>query len=722
MKAVDEKIGRFIGNSDTVFIIPPFQRNYSWDEEQCEELFDDILDSIEKKKSHYIGNIVYYVGENDRASFSEYILIDGQQRITSILLLLCAIKYKLPKVESKKLAKKFLLNEDEEDAKFRVKLKQTEDDSKIFEKIVNIEPRNDDSDNEPNNVIDDDSSSDNCSEQFTAEEKESRLYKNYHYFLDRLSDLSADMLLKFYDAVADLDIVDLNLKIENDLEAVQKIFEKINSTGKELSIADLIRNYLLISNRSDVQKELYDKYWVKIEGLYKDKEKISDFAKHYLITKRGIWAEEKKVYNTFKLYFNNSEMSKEEILSEFLEYSKYYNWLADEKSPDDKINTIIKQLNVLKSDDMYSLLLVLFDKMYDTDKAELQKILELLADFMLRYRIVAPVNGSGDIRKTLFTILTKITRGDIAITYNEILHELSNSPSPGGRFPDDKEFKAALSRYVNTTYAKALLYKLEYKEVKNIEVDIRKVTVEHLMPQTLSEKWKEYLGGEERALMIHNTYINNIGNLALLSRPLNSENSNDIWDNKKKNIKASQFVLTNSIDDTVKWNDQAITSRCEYLTGLALEHITGPLPRDRDFESVEVTEDFVSGVYNLKDINFRVTGRSIKSVVFEGRPYSVRGWFELVALTCKLLYEKDDKKFDEIVNQNRIHKSSFSQSYYLGNDPIICREERYLVSPLFVEETGYYVESTLSAERAIHYTTELASEYELLDRFMVEIA
>ena len=137
------------------------------------------------------------------------------------------------------------------------------------------------------------------------------------------------------------------------------------------------------------------------------------------------------------------------------------------------------------------------------------------------------------------------------------------------------------------------------------------------MPQTLSDEWKEYLGGEAKASLIYNTYINNIGNLALLSRPLNSENSNDIWDNKKKNIQDAQFVLTNSIDKNCKWDDNAITNRCEAITRLALKHIVGPLQRDRDFESMEVTEDFASGIYKANDINFKVTGRTIKSIIFE---------------------------------------------------------------------------------------------------------
>ena len=698
MKAVDEKVGRFIGNSDTVFIIPPFQRNYSWDEEQCCELFNDILDSIKKNKSHYIGNIVYYVGENDRAGFNEYILIDGQQRITSILLLLCAIRSKLSADEAKRLEKKFLINEDETDEKYRVKLKQTDNDLRVFEKIIN------------NSVL-------------SAEERDNKLFKNYNYFIDRLADFDEEMATKFYNAIANLDIVDLNLKIEKDLEAVQKIFEKINSTGKELSVADLIRNYLLISNNSDEQKRLYNNYWIKIENLYQDKEKISEFAKHYLITKRGIWVEEKKMYNTFKLYFDNTDISKEDILNEILTYSQYYNWFIDEACPDDKINIIIKELNVLKSDDMYSLLLVLFDRLYENNKDMLRRILDLLCDFMIRYRIVSPTNGSGDMRKTLFTILSKITKNDIELTYDSILYELSNSPSPGGRFPDDEEFKNSLNKYVNTAYAKALLYKLEYKEVKNIEVDIRKVTVEHLMPQTLSDDWKDYLGGEATASLIYNTYINNVGNLALLSRPLNSENSNDIWDNKKKNIQDAQFILTNSIDKNCKWDDNAIKNRCEIISNLSLKHIVGPLQRDRGFESIEVTENFDSGIYSMSDItsNFSVTGRTVKSIIYENTPYTVKGWYELVAMTSKILYNIDKDKFDEIIKQNKIHKSTFKYSYYFGNDPIICKEEKYLVSPYYIEDANCFVESTLSANRAMYYTIEIIKEYNLLDKFKIEI-
>jgi hypothetical protein len=244
------------------------------------------------------------------------------------------------------------------------------------------------------------------------------------------------------------------------------------------------------------------------------------------------------------------------------------------------------------------------------------------------------------------------------------------------------------------------------------------------MPQTLSDDWKAYLGGEQKASLIYNTYINNIGNLALLSQPLNSKNSNDIWDNKKTNIKNSQFVLTNTIPMDCKWNDDAIKNRSAKIADLAIKHIVGPVKRDRDFETVEVSENFSSGVYEVKDIyntNFRVTKRTIKSIVYDNVPYAVKGWFDLVHETARILYEVDPNLFENIIKRNLIHKSTYKYSYYFGNDPIICKEERYLVSPYKLDEAECYIECALSANRSLYYAIELIKAYDLLDKFKVEI-
>ena len=699
MKATDSKIRSFIGNSERVFLIPPFQRNYTWSCEQCEELFDDIIASIKKQKSHYIGNIVYFVGKDSSASFLQYILVDGQQRITSILLLLSAIRNHLPDNDFDKMAidKKYLTNEFGTE-KFKVKLKQTESDEVVFDKIL-------------------------LGNQLSEEEQKSNLFKNFEYFNSRLNDLSNnDVDIKqFYNAVGDLDIVDLDLKIEDDLEKNKKIFEKINSTGKPLSPADLIRNYLLIATTIERQQQLYDNYWIKIEELYNDKNNISDFAKHYLITKRGDWVEENKMYSTFRSYFSNVGEEKETILSEMLRLSKYYNWFKNADTDNSSLNVMIKELNILKSDDMYSLLLVLFDKLYGINNNELLKIIDLLVDFMIRYRIVGLSNGSADLRSTLFNILTKITSGEMEPNYDNVKYELSNSPSPNGRFPNDEEFKIALQSKVNTSYAKALLYKMEYIETKNIYVDISKITIEHVLPQSLSKEWTDYLGGEEESAKIHNTYLNCIGNLAMLSGSYNSSNSNKPWSFKKDVLSQAQFILTQRISSNKEWKEDEIKQRNIELSDLAVKYISGPLPREKDYKTIETMDEFTPGLYDIFNDSLNVTGTNINSLVINKEAYPIAGWFELVYQLCNILYDNNKDAFDDIVRNNKVHKSSSTRLYALGKDPILSNDKKYLVSPAYFEKGNFYVEQCLSAERARNYARDVIKYLNIQDEIKIDL-
>lgn len=697
MKAVDSKISSFIGNSDRVFIIPPFQRNYAWSINQCEELFSDIVDSYNKKSNHYIGNIVYYEGTNNSASFNEFILIDGQQRITSILLLLLAIHNKLPNNDYNKQAiyNRYLTNSIGPE-KRRVKLKQTENDEDIFDKIIQ-------------------------NQALAEDEKKSKIYENYNYFLQKLDEIEKNIpLLDFYNTIGNLSIVDLNLQ-DNDLEAVQKIFEKINSTGKRLTPADLIRNYLLIAQTSDEQLRLYKNYWVKIEELYKDKELISDFAVHYLITKRSDWVEEDKMYPTFRSYFSNVEMTKEEVLGEMLRLSKFYNWFKYANSDNSKINIMLKELNILKSDDMYPVLLVIFDKLYYSDFAELMKILDLLVDFMIRYRIVSLSNGSADLRSTLYNLLNKITSEEIELNYENAKKVLSNSPSPNGRFPNDEEFKNALKSKVNTSYAKALLYKMEYKETRNIQVDIDKITIEHILPQTLSEEWKNYLGGEEKAVIIQNTYLNCIGNLAMLSASYNSSNSNKLWEFKKNILQECQFILTQDSSKYREWNEINIKERNEKLSDKALSLITGPYPREIEYVSMESSEEFMPGIYDITDKKLNVTGKSIKSLIIGNDVYTIYNWKDVIPKLCEKLYELDSKKLQEIMSTNRIHKSTSKRNYPFGKDPIFSFDKKFLVSEYYFEPLKCYIECSLSASAACGYACDLLTAFKMDDSVKIEL-
>ena len=698
MKAVDSKISSFIGNSDRVFIIPPFQRNYAWSINQCEELFSDIVDSYNKNNSHYIGNIVYYEGINNSASFNEFILIDGQQRITSILLLLLAIHNKLPNDDYNKQAiyNRYLTNSIGPE-KRRVKLKQTENDEDIFDKIIQ-------------------------NQSLTVDEKKSKIYENYHYFLQKLDEIEKSIpLLDFYNTIGNLSIVDLNLQIDNDLEAVQKIFEKINSTGKPLTTADLIRNYLLIAQTSDEQLRLYKNYWIKIEEQFVDTELISDFAKHYLITKRGDWVEENKMYATFKSYFSNVDITKEEVLGEMLRLSKFYNWFKYANSNNSNINMMLKELNILKSDDMYGLLLIIFDKLYYSDINLLSKIVDLLVDFMIRYRIVSLSNGSADLRSTLYNLLNKITSEEIELNYDNVKKVLSNSLSPNGRFPNDEKFKNALQSKVNISYAKALLYKMEYKVTRNIQVDIDKITIEHILPQTMSDEWKHYLGGEEKSMIIHNTYLNCIGNLAMLSASYNSSNSNKLWTFKKNILNECQFILTQDASKYDAWNENNIKNRNMILSDKAIKLISGPYPREIEYLSIESSEEFKPGIYNISDNRLNVTGRSIKSLIINNDVYTIYNWKDIIPKLCEKLYEIDPKKLQEVMSTNKIHKSTSKRNYPFGKDPIFSFDKKYLVSEFYFEPLKCYIECSLSANAACRYACELLRAFKMEENVKIEL-
>lgn len=487
MKASETNILKFIGGLDKVFIIPPFQRNYEWTFEQCDELFEDIINSYKTKKTHYLGNIVYYEGKNNGASFSEFILVDGQQRVTTILLLLCAIRDEMKRqnLPDENITFRYLENDNGGDA-FRVRLKQTSYDLESFNMVVKG--------------------------LATANDKKNNIIRNYYHFIDLLKNSNIP-LKDIYNTITKLEVVDVNLQIEDNLEAVQTVFEKINSTGKRLTPADLIRNCLLLSNSIEEQELLYKNYWIKIERTLSN-ENISRFARDFLVMKIFEDVEQDKIYKKFKEdYVNQPDITNREILDEMNRFAKYFAYFKFENCENQKISKIIVRLNLLKTDDLMPLYLYLFDKLYINQVCELEKILDLLFDFMARYRVCSISGGGGALRTVVNQLLRKLNDGLINCNYADIYFELSNSTSPAGRFPDNEEFKQSLKEAVNTNYARAILIKTEETERCNIPVDITKVTMEHLMPQTFSNWWIQYYGGEEPAKDMRNKYLNCIGNL-----------------------------------------------------------------------------------------------------------------------------------------------------------------------------------------------------------------
>lgn len=691
MRATETNVLNFIGGLDKVFIIPPFQRNYEWKFEQCNELFEDIINAYKNKKTHYLGNVVYYVGKNNGASYNEFILVDGQQRVTTILLLLCALRDTITDGDIfDSVNKRYLVNDTREN-RFRVRLKQTSYDSQSFMSIIDKKPI----DNDDNNIV-----------------------KNYYRFIDLIKESEVSPK-DIYETMPKLEVVDVNLQIDNDLGAVQTVFEKINSTGKQLTPADLIRNFLLLSNSAEEQERLYQDYWLKIEQTVKN-DNISRFARDYLILNIFDDVREDGIYTLFKQHFNESGALHIDILRDMYKYSKYFAWMRYESCPNSKLNKIIRELNFLKSYDVYPLYIFLLAQLYDSEPNKLIDIFKLLSDFMLRYRIVAPGGGGGSLRSVVQQLLEGLSSGIVELSYEAIYFELSNSNAPSGRFPNDEEFIDKLKTSVNTNYARVLLLKIEEYESKNIPVLLELVTIEHLMPQTLSDWWIKNFGGQEEADRIFEKYINCIGNLAPISQGYNSQNSNKPWAEKLKQLKDVQFTVTSEVTKRAEWKEADIESRNQDVAGRACKAITAPMERTRKYKGKASSSEFISGIYPIDDITTPMSGTVLESIVFSDDVIEVSTWRDFFNIICKTVYEIDRKKFEKIVCDNKIHKATSSRNYP-DKDPIITNTQNKVVAPQQIGDTEYYSEGALSSSRARIYAKQLLDLYELTDQFQISV-
>ena len=692
MKATETTILKFIGGLDKTFIIPPFQRNYAWLDKQCHELFNDIIQSCNSGKAHYLGNLIYYEGENDGASYTEIVLVDGQQRVTTVLILLCAIR-DLIEDDNKKdnINRRYLLNDSEEDM-YRIRLKQTAYDSNSFVSLIDRTQATDSN----NNVV-----------------------KNYNLFKKLVNESGLEPE-HIYETIPKLEVVEVNLQITNDLESVQKVFEKINSTGKPLEPADLIRNLLLLTHSANEQEKLYNKYWLQIEATLKS-ENISRFARDFIIMKNFNDVPKEQIYKLFKDYFYSIKVRNEDILDEMCKYSKYYAWIRFENCPDKDINRYIKMLNILKTDDVYPLYMYLLFSMYEGQRNELHRIFGLLTDFLLRYRIVAPSGGSGALRSVVQELLENLVEGTVNSTYDAIYFELSNSATLAGRFPEDNEFKKQLMSNVNISYARVLLLKIEEYETKNIPVEISEVTVEHLMPQTLSAWWKAYLGGEEEAEIIYNEYINSIGNLTPVSQGYNSEMSNKPWNDKRAVLKDVQFTITSEVADKYfEWSKDSIYDRNNSMSDRAIKAVTSPLLRTRSQKTKNI-DDYSPGIYTISDTTVPMNGSTPVAIYCGDSIIECTRWRDLLAIICTELIKRDEQRFKKVVEDNIIHKKT-SKKNYPQKDPIISMNIEHLVEPMSIQNNVYYCEGCISNIRARVYAKQLLELFGCIEEFSIEIS
>lgn len=333
MKGDAQPLIKFFDGSDKRFIIPLYQRNYDWKEENCEQLFNDLLNLHESnRKSHFFGSIVSSIqpGTEDRY------IIDGQQRITTVSLLLTAMvnakkEGLIEAVDSKlveKIFKRYLVDEYQEDER-KVKLKPIKKDMEAFDALLY-----------------------KSKEQYI---KESNVTRNYDFFYDRVicSGLTIDEL---FETIKKLEVINIRLDADDD---PQLIFESLNSTGLDLSEADKIRNYLLMSLSPTEQDNLYNLFWNPIEVF--TKYDPSSFVRDYLTMKQGKIGRIDKIYFIFKEYAEGNKMARADLLEDMHHYAKIYSQINNAKAGTDKLNQKLSQLRTLDSTIAYPFFMAFFD-------------------------------------------------------------------------------------------------------------------------------------------------------------------------------------------------------------------------------------------------------------------------------------------------------------------------------------------------------------------------
>lgn len=664
MEARKIKLLEFIGNGKKTFNIPVYQRNYDWKEEQCRKLFEDIQNIVKSdyEIEHFLGTVVF-VSSKSEMNFNEYVLIDGQQRITSIMLLLKVLHEKVTDENDKEeIWEEYLINKRAPEENLRIRLKPVESDGMPYKKLI-----------EENDIS-----------------LTSNVCKNYRLFekLIQESNYSAE---EIYKALGKIELVYIQLEKGKKSENPQMIFESLNSTGLSLTQGDLIRNYLLMNHEYEKQKMLYKNFWLEIEKRITN-EKISDFVRDYLTMKNGSISNKDKVYDDFKKYIkqNNENMDEEGILEELKTYSEYYSWFLNGNSPNNKINEKLSEFRYLRNTTVYPLILSVFEDTYsykNINENELLDILNLLISYIFRRSVCGYTTNS--LNKVFASIVVLLKSKDI---YKQIEKGLMNKS-----FPGDEEFRAEFIKCnfykKGTEFCKYTLKLLETFENKE-QTDMENITIEHIMPQTLNSEWRIELGSKFE--QIHSEYINTIGNLTLTG--YNPELSNKNFELKKRYYEESNIKMSREIANYDKWKDTEIKDRAEQLFEKAKR--IWKLPQGYDNKNIDNLE---YGKNYLLGSNINITGKKPSKLIISGKEYSIKSWKELIEKLCLELYELEPRILRELI---------YNPSFKGKEKDIVTQNKEKLRVPVKIDE-DLYIESNLNSNAILNYANMIATEYEL---------
>ncbi|GAA9908246.1 DUF262 and DUF1524 domain-containing protein [Helicobacter pylori] len=621
MEAKAMKLLGFIGKSqEKQFVIPIYQRLYSWEKEQCKQLWDDIIKigGDDKMDGHFIGSIVFVHDGTYSTSHNELLIIDGQQRLTTITLLLTALRDHWSD-KRKEIEDHYLINSDKDgDKKFRLILSESDKDTLL-------------------SLIDKD--------KRKPSELSLKIVENFKLFEEWVS--NTDKLETIFKGLEKLMIVEIAL--EKGKDDPQLIFESMNSKGMELAQTDLIRNYIVMETEIEKQKVFYNKYWRAIEEKFKQDKKLFDrFIRHYLTIKTREIPNINKIYVAFKDYRQKERIGIEDLLKDLQKYCGYFCQIAFKKEANKDLNKALGFLVDLEMDVIYPLLLELYSDYSDgvLSEDDFRHSIALIESYIFR-RAVCGL-GTNSLNKVFLSFTKHIQKDE----YFEGLKAHFGSLTNNQRFPNNDEFKDC---FITIDFYNFQKKKYFFERLENFDREERvythEYTIEHIMPQTLTEEWERDLG--ENFQEIHNKYLHTIGNLTLTG--YNSEYKNKFFQEKQgmeKGFKNSPLRLNQGLRDLKSFGEEEIKKRANDLADLALKIWTYPNLNAETLEKYKPKKDKKEKkVYDLNSYKFGSHSRELFDILSK----EIKALDERITENFNQDYisYKFDKNFVDIVVQTK---------------------------------------------------------------------
>lgn len=659
MRANETRLNKLLSETDRKFTIPIYQRKYSWTEKQCLTLWDDIkkLSETSPSTGHFIGSIVcYQLNDEDMPGvIKEKIVIDGQQRLTTLSLIMLAMirNYEKKGEEGERIAKsikrQYILNE-EYTGEDRYKLVPTYEDKDTYFAIVN------ETENELQNYS-------------------KQMLDNFNLFCDLLSG-DTKVLEKIYSGINKLDLVYIVLSKTQDNP--QLIFESMNSTGMLLSQGDLLRNFLLLDVDTNEQNDLYEKYWKPIEldfGHDNYVEKFDYFLRDYLTMLEHKTVKLNMGYEEFKDYYEDSSITKKEMLIDLRRYSKYYSRIYRCTDNDVELNNLWKELKIQRMDVANPFLIKVYsdyeeakeNHTFELSKSDFIEIIKAINSYVYRRYIVGiPTNS---LNKTFAVLYNSVDKNNYKVSVLAALILLDSYKE----FPNDEEFKKAFEYkdIYNSRLKNYTLEKLENSEHLNkITIDGKDISIEHILPETdeLKKYWQEVLGENWKEIQKNN--MHRIGNLTITKGVYNSQMSDLPFKDKLNvvgGIKESHYRISDSvlfyIDENnqkverTTWNLDSINERSKLLAEQAVNIWKYPMLTEEQLKPYKNINKQEKVIYENMN-HFPEMSDNIKHV-FEQFNKAVLGLDEnITKMIAKhyIAYKYDYSNFAEII----IYKNSIN--------------------------------------------------------------